>query len=251
MSTKASGGNGLNGLTSGRHRKSAAVPLNVRVLLREAIFGVNDGLVATVGLVSGEALSHQSHGSIIIAGLSSVGAAVVSMSVGSYLATTSQNDWVTQQITLQRADIEDHPHQEAREVDDLLGEIGIPRPAIPDIRQTITASRPRWLKFMVREALGVHPSHEESPFANAATMAVAVVIGSSPPIVPFLLPLPTLSARDLAWVLSIAAALAIGGLKGKFTGNSIWKSSVQFGILASLSAGVGAGIGWALGLLGA
>ncbi|PSR37764.1 MAG: iron transporter [Sulfobacillus thermosulfidooxidans] len=249
MSTKLRGGRVRDGLKAGGRRPRLS--LNFRVLLREAIFGVNDGLVATVGLVSGEALSHQSHGSIIIAGLSSVGAAMVSMSVGSYLATTSQNDWVRQQIRQQQEDIARRPHQEAEEVEDLLEDIGIPDPVIPDVRKTITASRPRWLKFMVREALGVHPSHEETPLVNAITMAVAVVVGSSPPIIPFLLPISTIWARDLAWALSIIAALVVGALKGKFTGSALWKSSLQFAILASLSATVGAAIGWALGLLGA
>ncbi|WP_053958738.1 VIT1/CCC1 transporter family protein [Sulfobacillus thermosulfidooxidans] len=224
---------------------------NLQVLLREAIFGVNDGLVATIGLVSGEALSHQSHGSILIAGLSSVGAAMVSMSVGSYLATVSQNDWVRQQIKEQQADIQNHPHQEAQEVTELLEDIGIPDRSIAQIRKDIISSRPRWLKFMVREALGVHPNHQETPLANAVTMAIAVMVGSSPPILPFLLPLPTLTARDLAWALSLMAALTVGAIKGRLTGSSMVRSSLQFGILASLSAAVGAGIGWALGLLGA
>ncbi|MCL4495846.1 MAG: VIT1/CCC1 transporter family protein [Firmicutes bacterium] len=243
-------GNGTKPVTAGEGNKPRKLGLNLRVLLREAIFGVNDGLVATVGLVSGEALSHQPHGSIVIAGLSSVGAAMVSMSMGSYLATTSQNDWVRQQIREQRADIQDHPHQEAHEVRELLEEIGIPDREIAGIRQDIISSRPRWLKFMIREALGVHPSHHETPLANAVTMAIAVAVGSSPPILPFLLPLPTLLARDLAWFLSLMAALTVGAIKGRLTGSPVVVSSLQFGVLASLSAAVGAGIGWLLGLAG-
>lgn len=248
MSTTSNGNNVKSPVRNQVHKEPKS-RLNLSVLLREAIFGVNDGLVATVGLVSGEALSHQSHASIIIAGLSAVGAAMVSMSVGSYLATVSQNDWVYRQIREQREDIKSHPHQEAHEVEELLEEIGIPDRAITDIRKDIISSRPRWLKFMVREALGVHPSHQEKPVANAVTMALAVVVGSSPPILPFLMPLPTLLARDLAWFLSLLAALAVGAIKGRVTGSSAIISALQFAVLASLSAAVGAGIGWVLGLL--
>jgi VIT1/CCC1 family predicted Fe2+/Mn2+ transporter len=251
MATSAKGGKISGGSSSGNRGRFSKIRLNFSVLLREAIFGINDGLVSTIGLVSGEVLAGQPRSAIIIAGMSAVGAAVVSMSVGSYLATSSQNDWTDQQVKVQQSDIQRHPRQEAEEVEDLLLEIGIPDKAVGSIQRTIIASQPRWLKFMVRESLGVHPSHEESPLANALTMAVAVVIGSSPPIVPFLVPLSTLWARDLAWVATGCAALIIGALKGHFTGSPLIKSSLQFGILASLSAGVGAGIGWGLGLIGA
>ncbi len=251
MATTAGGSKVGSGSSSGKVGKPPKTPLNFSVLLREAIFGINDGLVSTIGLVSGEALSGQPRGAIIIAGLSAVGAAVVSMSVGSYLATSSQNDWTDQQVKVQQSDIQRHPRREAEEVEDLLLEIGIPDKSVADIQRTIVASQPRWLKFMVRESLGVHPSHEESPMVNAMTMAVAVIMGSSPPIVPFLMPLSTLWARDVAWVATACAALIIGALKGHFTGSPIVKSSLQFGILASMSAAVGSGIGWGLGMIGA
>ncbi len=219
--------------------------------VREAIFGLNDGLVATIGLVSGEALSHQPRGSIVIAGLSAIGAAMVSMAVGSYLATSSENDFMNKEIRQQEKAIREHPKREHHHVRHLLKEIGVPTQTVGDTAANIVASRPRWLKFMIRENLGIHQNRAEKPLKNSLVMAVAVIVGSAPPVIPYLLPLRLTMARDISWAVAVAAALVLGGVKGLLTETSVAKSSVAFGVLVSLSALVGALIGYGLGVAGA
>ncbi|MDA8194714.1 MAG: VIT1/CCC1 transporter family protein [Thermaerobacter sp.] len=219
-------------------------------LVREAIFGVNDGLVATVGLLSGESLGHQPHRAIVIAGLSAVGAAMVSMAVGSYLATHSQNDFMRKQTEDQQTEILRHPDHERGEVRQLLREIGVPFPELAAVERNIVASRPRWLRFMMREAWGIHEARMEGPLANAAVMGAAVLVGSVPPIVPYLWGGSLLAARNWSWGLSLGTALAIGALKGRITGSSALKSAWSFAVLTGLSATVGALIGLGLGVRG-
>lgn len=248
MSTTRTEGTGAKG--SWKPHKVASKKKPGAGLIREAIFGINDGLVATVGLVSGESLSNQSHGSVIIAGLSAVGAAMVSMAVGSYLASTSQNDFIRKQILDQQRDIEQHPAREKTEVKDLLEEIGVPEPHIDPVQENIVRSRPRWLKFMVREQLGIHTNRLETPLYNAVTMGISVLVGSAPPVLPYLLPLSGIEARNLSWGLSLVAAMALGAIKGRLTEVSLWKSALSFAFLASMSASVGAAIGYLLGSSG-
>ncbi|NMP23602.1 iron transporter [Sulfobacillus sp. DSM 109850] len=220
-------------------------------LIREGIFGFNDGLVATIGLVSGEALSHQPHTAIVIAGLSAVGAAVVSMAVGSFLATSSENDFMRREIQEQAQAIDRHPHRERHHVLRLLDEIGVPDEHNHEVAKSIIATRPRWLKFMVRENLGIHQNRAEAPLKNSLVMGSSVLIGSAPPILPYLFSLPLVTARDVSWSLSIIAALGLGMVKGVLTRTPLLKSALSFGVLVSLSALVGALIGMGLGALGA
>ena len=219
-------------------------------LVREGIFGLNDGLVATIGLVSGEALSHQSHGSVVIAGLSAVGAAMVSMAIGSYLATTSENDFVKKEIADQEQAIRRHPHRERHHVAHLLAGIGVPKGSVWEITENIVRSRPRWLKFMAHENLGIHQNRREHPLKNSLVMGIAVVLGSAPPVLPYLLPISSIEARNMSWGVSVVAALGLGAVKGVLTRTSILKSALAFGVLVSLSATVGALIGMALGNVG-
>jgi VIT1/CCC1 family predicted Fe2+/Mn2+ transporter len=220
-------------------------------LIREAIFGLNDGLVATVGLVSGEVLSHQSHGAVLVAALSATGAATVSMAIGSYLASASEIDLHRKLIADQAREIHQDPSAEAKEVRDLLRELGVGEERVRPVSLDITRDRGRWLRFMIREQLGLHEAGRENPVHNAFTMAGAVVVGSLPPVVPFLLPLGSLTARNLAWGLSLVAAFSLGFAKGTVTQSAPWRSGLQFAVLASASAIVGAGIGLLLGSLGA
>jgi VIT1/CCC1 family predicted Fe2+/Mn2+ transporter len=216
-------------------------------LIREGIFGLNDGLVATVGLVSGEALSRQGHFAIVIAGLSAVGANMVSMAVGAFLATSSENDFMRKEIRDQDRAIEHHPHRERHHVARLLDEIGVPDEHVADVTRQIVKSRPRWLNFMARESLGIHQNRAETPLKNSLVMGLSVVAGSTPPVLPYLLPLTLIQARDFSWVLALATALTLGTVKGVLTKTSVARSAFSFGVLVSLSALVGALIGMALG----
>lgn len=226
-----------------RHRVAAA---NAS-LLREAVFGINDGLVATVGLVSGEVLSGQIRSSILIAVLSAVGAATVSMAIGSYLASTSQNDFARRQVHEQKLRIRRDPARERALVDQILGEMGVGDTIRRAVATRITEDRRRWLRFMVRERLGLHENRAEHPVKNAFTMAAGVVLGSTPPVLPFLLPISETGARNAAWVVSLMAAYALGAAKGRLTHTAVWLSGLQFMLLAGASSAVGAGIGLLLG----
>ncbi len=216
-------------------------------IIHEAIFGINDGLVATVGLVSGEALAHQSHRSVLIAALSALGANVVSMAVGSYLATTSENDFNQREIREQKTQIERRPEHERRRMRRLLNEIGIPAASLPPVEANIVRSHSRWLNFMVREHLGIHQEKMERPLENAVTMGVAVMLGSAPPIIPYLLPFSVVISRNLSWIFALVAALGLGAFKGRITGSSMVRSAAWFGFLVSLSSLVGSLIGFAAG----
>jgi VIT1/CCC1 family predicted Fe2+/Mn2+ transporter len=215
--------------------------------LREAVFGINDGLVATVGLVSGEVLSGQPRSSVLIAALSAVGAATVSMGIGSYLASSSQNDFARRQVHEQKLRIRRDPAHERAAVNDILEEMGVVESVRRAVMVRITDDRRRWLRFLVRERLGLHESRTEHPVKNAFTMAGGVILGTVPPVLPFLLPLSELSARNAAWILSLLAAFGLGAVKGRLTHTGLWLSGLQFMLLAGASSAVGAGIGILLG----
>lgn len=222
---------------------------SLRSLVREMIFGVNDGMVSTIGLISGETLSHQPHTAIVIAAVSAAGAATVSMAMGSYLATVSANDLLLREISQQITDIEGQPQKERQEVPDLLRTIGLPHHIIPEATRTIVNDKARWIRFMLREQLGVHQARLEQPLVNAAAMGTAVLIGTLPPLFPFFFPVDTTLARNAAWTLSLLASFAVGFVKGRWAHRHPWRSGLQFAGLTSVSAAVGSLIGYAIATL--
>src|SRR5688572_27207118 len=66
--------------------------------IREAVFGAQDGLISTLGVVSAVAgATHQSY-PVLIAGLASALAGIFSMSAGEYISSKSQREIFEAQI---------------------------------------------------------------------------------------------------------------------------------------------------------
>lgn len=64
------------------------------IYIRDFIFGVEDGLVSTLGFVIGVTMAAISNRIIIIAGLAEVVAAALSMAAGTYISIKSQKEFL-------------------------------------------------------------------------------------------------------------------------------------------------------------
>ncbi len=83
----------------------------------DAIYGVNDGLGAVFGIVSGVAgaTGNQQH-YILIAGLAGMLASALSMGAGAYLAVKSEREVYEAEISRERREIEENPEEEKEEL---------------------------------------------------------------------------------------------------------------------------------------
>ena len=83
----------------------------------DAIYGVNDGLGAVFGIVSGVAgaTDNQQH-YILIAGLAGMMASSLSMGAGAYLANKSEREIYEAEIAREKAEIEENPEEEIEEM---------------------------------------------------------------------------------------------------------------------------------------
>src|SRR5437588_5648716 len=83
----------------------------------DAIYGVNDGLGAVFGIVSGVAgaTNNQQH-YILISGLAGMIASSLSMGAGAYLAVKSEGEVYEAEIAREKAEVEDNPEEEIEEM---------------------------------------------------------------------------------------------------------------------------------------
>jgi len=63
-----------------------------RARIREFIFGIQDGLISTVGLLAGMQGATENNAIVIIAGLTSMLAGALSMAAGSYLSSSAEKE---------------------------------------------------------------------------------------------------------------------------------------------------------------
>src|SRR5882672_599627 len=95
--------------------------------IREVVFGAQDGLVSTFAVVAGLAAAGVGHVVVLLGGLVSAVAGVLSMSIGTFLASRAQRQLYETELERERQEIRNHPGEEIAELMAALVGRGMPR----------------------------------------------------------------------------------------------------------------------------
>ena len=93
-----------------------ATPNPVRARLRDAVFGTQDGLISTLGALTGIAAGTQSREAVVIAGFVIVTVESLSMAAGSYLSSKSQREYLERLLREEEEEIQNEPEKERQEI---------------------------------------------------------------------------------------------------------------------------------------
>ncbi len=222
------GGNKMNG--------------SVRTRLRDAVFGAQDGLVSTLGTVTGIAAGTQNPKIVVLSGLVVVAVESLSMAAGSYLSSKSQREYMERLLLEETEAIATDPEGERREIWKMYRERGYSDHEIGHVVERLMSNPKLLLEDMAHKELGICPETLEEPLGNAITMGVTYIIGGFVPLLPYLL-LPIATAIPVSIIGTLTALFAFGGLKGRFVRQRWWRSGLEMLLVASVAALVGFGIG--------
>ena len=211
--------------------------------LRQLVFGVNDGLVATIGLVAGLTFAGARQGTVLGATIAAILAAVVSMALGSYLSTRTEVQYHQAQVVREEREIEQNPQEELNEMRQIYRGYGFAEDEIQVFLNRFLQDKKLWLNLMLRDELGIVQENFENPCTNAGLIALAVCIGSVPPLVPNFF--STHPQSVFLWVLGLSAltAFGLGAVTGRFSNKGFWRSGLSFLLVAAVAAGIGMGAG--------
>ncbi|NMP23459.1 VIT1/CCC1 transporter family protein [Sulfobacillus harzensis] len=207
--------------------------------LREIVFGVNDGLISITGLVVGVASSQMTAHQVLLAGLAATTAAVVAMGLGAYLSTAAQNQYLLAERNREYQAIQSNPQEKQQQVAWHYQQQGMAPDLASQVTRYTVSDRQRWVAFLVQQEIGVSLDHLESPWTSAVLMAVAVLVGSLAPVIPFLLSTRVSSALPWSIGLAMVTAFALGAVKSRVTDGTPWRGGVQFVIVAAIAVAVG------------
>jgi len=217
----------------------------------DAIYGVNDGLGAIFGIVSGVAGATagnpaSQHTYVLLAGLAGMIASALSMGSGAYLAAKSEREIYMAEIGREREAIQMNS-PEARELLSLYYQVkGLPE-ADADVMVNHIAKDPeQMLRVLASERLGTSEEALANPFVSAGSGALSTAVGAFIPIIPFFF-LNGMTAVIAAAVVSLAAHFAVGAAKSLITVRSWWSSGMEMTIVGALEGAVTYGIGILLG----
>ena len=213
----------------------------------DAIYGVNDGLGAIFGIVSG--VSGATAGDskyVLLAGLSGLIASALSMGSGAYLAAKSEQEIYQAEIFREREAIRMNG-PEARELLSLYYQVkGLPELDAEHMVNHIAADPEQLLRALASERLGSSEDALSNPLVSAGSGALSTAIGAAIPIIPFFF-LQGIEAVIAAAVISLIAHFAVGAAKSLITVRSWWSSGFEMTVVGALEGAVTYGIGVLLG----
>jgi VIT1/CCC1 family predicted Fe2+/Mn2+ transporter len=212
--------------------------LERKIRAREFVFGIQDGLISTVGLLSGVSAATQNRIIILLTGVAAAVTGGLSMATGSYLASRTERDIFEKELLDQERLAAEQPYlaQEAL-LESLIGE-GLDRPSAYRVVTIFSRRQDLLLRTVQEKVLGLGSADISQPVKAATVMFVSFLVGAAIPFAPFLL--ATGGAALLAsWGLSVSTLLGVGVFKGVLTGKPLIRSGLEFAAVALGSAVVG------------
>jgi len=215
-----------------------------RARIRELVFGIQDGLMSTVGLLTGVQGATESTAVVIITGLTAMFSGAISMAAGSYLSSSAEKDIFDKELREAEALAEREPYLAAEGLVKALNQEGLAREQSYHIVKVLLSEEQAFLRTFQEKVFGLGSAQINRPLQAALVMAASFMVGAFVPIVPYLL-IGGRQALCLSIVLSGFVLFAVGFVKGRLAAKSPARSGTQFFVIA-----VGAALlGYLIGLM--
>lgn len=216
---------------------------NVGSLVREIVFGMEDGMVSTLGSITGIAIGSQDHYIVILAGCVIISVESISMGIGSYLSNRSEQDIDDARVHDEKKQIADRPEYEEEEMKAFFVRDGWPQELSAQMASAAATNPELMLTEMKYRELGItHMQQAVNPVHNAAAMFFAYIVGGLIPLFAYFI-LPVSYAMPISIVITLFGLFVLGGATTRFTKQSIWKAGLRMLVLGGLALAVGLLVG--------
>jgi vacuolar iron transporter family protein len=215
----------------------------------DAIYGVNDGLGAVFGIVSGVAgaTNNQQH-YVLISGLAGMLASSLSMGAGAYLAAKSEAEVYEAEIAREKVEVEENPEEEIEEMSLFYQLQGFNPEESQRMAERLAEQPDQMVQAMAQQELGLSEHHFPNHWKSATSAAVSTAVGAFIPIIPFFF-MSGLEAVIASFAISIVAHFAVGAVKSLITIRSWWASGFEMTLVGVIEAVVTYGLGLAFGAM--
>ncbi|HXB82970.1 MAG TPA: VIT1/CCC1 transporter family protein [Candidatus Acidoferrum sp.] len=186
--------------------------LEKRRSIREIVFGVQDGILTTLGIITGVGVAEGDRGAVFISGFLALLAGALSMGVGEYLGRKSEREVVQATIDMEKREMENDPQGEFTEQVAYYKLKGFSADEAEMIVRRLTQHPEIYLYEMVRDEFGIDPREAENSDLLRAPLAMSAsyAIGALVPILAFMLPLPVLGSTLVSLLFALGALFGVG-----------------------------------------
>ena len=203
---------------------------------RDIILGVNDGLVSMFLLVAAVVGGGLETTQVLLTGIGGAIAGAISMGVGEYIATKSQEEVFDREMELEREHIQYHRDRELAELRDMFTETGLDRETADRVVAAYDRDDDALMQIMMALEFGVIDQERRSPWVAMAVSGGLFLTGALPSVVPFVFDVSPTNGLTVAAVLAGAALFLVGAVKTLATRGSWWRSGAENFLLGGLGA---------------
>ncbi len=204
-------------------------------IVRELVFGANDGLVAAFAVASGVNGAGVQSKVILIAGLAELIGGTISMALGAYLSTKSQIEYYGGEMNREAYEVDNFPEVERQEIREIYEAKGFKGEILDKIISHITSDKNRWVKIMMQEELGLSLDQTVSPLKSGIATGGAYAFGALMPVLPYLFMQPGTGLVASA-ALTLSVLFGVGAAKTIVTGKNAWRSGLESMAIGGLAA---------------
>jgi predicted membrane protein (TIGR00267 family) len=212
-------------------------------VFREIIFGMEDGMVSTMGAVTGIAAASQNHFMVVLSGIVIIAVESISMAVGSYLSTKSEKEIDERKIQEELVELRDFPAEEQQELKEMYTAVGWPKELAGAMAAAAAKDEKIFLQEMAFRELKIIPENMQHPLKNGIAMGISYIVGGAIPLLPYLLYNNSSQAIPVSVGFTLCALFALGVYTTKFSRRAWWKAGFEMLALASAAGFVGYYVG--------
>ena len=203
--------------------------LEKRRSIREIVFGVQDGILTTLGIITGVGVAEGDRSAVFISGFLALLAGALSMGVGEYLGSKSEREVVQATIDMEKREMAEDPQGEFSEQVAYYKLKGFRADEAEMIVRRLTQHPEIYLYEMVRDEFGIDPREAEGSGLRApVAIGGSFAIGSLVPILAFMLPLSIFASTLASLLFALIGLFAVGYFAGTLSernpSEKVWRS---------------------------
>jgi VIT1/CCC1 family predicted Fe2+/Mn2+ transporter len=193
---------------------------------RAALLGVSDGLVSNVSVILGVAAAGASPSIVRIAGIASLVAGAISMSVGEYVSMRGQVELLSSVLADEHATLHEDPEHTQRMLEEILQDDGVSKATAAQAAKEIGTNHDQAMSMYARGKLGINPNELGAAWGAAGSSLVMFAVGAIVPLLPWFYTGGTMGII-ISLSASVVAALVIGAYLGISTNGKWVKAALR------------------------
>jgi VIT1/CCC1 family predicted Fe2+/Mn2+ transporter len=215
-------------------------------LLREVVFGANDGFVSNVALVAAIAGGTDDPDVILLGGVAGLVAGAISMGLGAYVSSKSEREYRQAEEARERWEVVHMREQEIAETRQIFKMKGLSEALANEVVEAVAQDEDNWVKLMMTEELGFS-NQPPNPRLSAAVMGMAFAAAAFFPVFPYAF-LEGTAAFATSVGATAAALVVVSAWRAYLTSGNVARQAFEMIALAGLAVAVSNGIGRLVGV---